>query len=130
MSHGEGCARANEPGVYTRTSLYINWIVENTNPLKQLRFNTPRENCPGMNCVWGIPKCIPKSSKCNGVVDCLGGEDEVNCPLNWMDLMIIGSKNDKNETGEDIDPNKMANKDEMKKVSKKELRGKMFKCSR
>lgn len=130
MSHGEGCARANEPGVYTRTSLYLNWIVENTNPLKQLPFNIPRENCPGMNCVWGISKCIPKSSKCNGVVDCLGGEDEVNCPLNWMDLMLIRSKNDNNDTKSDIDPNKIGSRLESKNISKKELKTEVFRCSR
>ena len=130
MSHGEGCARANEPGVYTRTSLYLNWIAENTNPLKQLPLNVPRENCPGMNCVWGVQKCIPKSSKCNGAVDCLGGEDEVNCPLNWMDSLLIGGKNDKNETSIDIDPNKADNELNIKNVTKKELRSEVFRCLR
>lgn len=30
VSHGEGCGRADEPGVYTKVSLYIRWIEENT----------------------------------------------------------------------------------------------------
>ena len=26
VSHGEGCARRDEPGVYTRVSRFVNWI--------------------------------------------------------------------------------------------------------
>lgn len=31
VSHGEGCARAEEPGIYTRVSLYVEWILEYVN---------------------------------------------------------------------------------------------------
>ncbi len=51
-----------------------------------------------MVCVWGAQKCIPKSSHCNSIVDCLGGEDEINCPLNWLDMMFGGRSKDTNET--------------------------------
>lgn len=40
VSHGEGCARANEPGIYTRVSLYVEWINELTNCNKIVRFYT------------------------------------------------------------------------------------------
>lgn len=46
VSHGEGCARPNEPGAYTRVSLFINWITEKASKL---------ENKP-LSCSFVFPK--------------------------------------------------------------------------
>nr|CAD7435871.1 unnamed protein product [Timema monikensis] len=38
----------------------------------------PRAKCPGMHCPPS-QRCIPQHKICDGVVDCLGAEDELNC---------------------------------------------------
>lgn len=44
-------------------------------PLKQRPLNI----CPGFSCTSGFGKCIPSKKRCNGIVDCLNGEDESGC---------------------------------------------------
>ena len=79
VSHGEGCARPDEPGVYTRVALFIDWIVS-VEQAEGPQFIGPKRHCPGYRCVWGGGLCISKRRRCDGTVDCLGGEDELNCP--------------------------------------------------
>ncbi|XP_017777496.1 PREDICTED: serine protease nudel-like [Nicrophorus vespilloides] len=77
VSHGEGCARPNEPGVYTRIALYRNWIYEHAKD-DMLPQRKPLYHCPGYVCKR-INKCIPKKRRCDKIVDCLYGDDEVDC---------------------------------------------------
>lgn len=103
VSHGEGCARADEPGVYTRVALFLDWINEKEKmPLPAIR---PLQECPGHRCVWGGGQCISKKRRCDGVVDCLGGEDEINCSLRTSvaDLMVgMNGTNDMPATSADV----------------------------
>lgn len=83
VSHGNGCARPQELGAYTRVALFLDWIAmairQEYRPSIQ-----PLQICPGHMCVWGGKRCIPLSKRCNRYVDCLGGEDEVGCVYNFI----------------------------------------------
>lgn len=39
----------------------------------------PKQECPGFKCTSGISKCLPMKRMCDKIVDCLDGEDEINC---------------------------------------------------
>ncbi|EJY57924.1 AAEL016971-PA [Aedes aegypti] len=82
VSHGEGCARPNEPGVYTRVALFNDWIQRKTREV--LTSSSTRQDCPGFQCSVGVSFCIPRQKRCNGKVDCLGGEDELSCSLDQL----------------------------------------------
>lgn len=73
--------------MYTRVALYLDWIRENTDRDVESSF-VPHLNCPGYTCVWGGGKCIASFEKCDGIVDCLGGEDEAECTTSWLDLLL------------------------------------------
>ncbi|KAG5899669.1 hypothetical protein JTB14_015159 [Gonioctena quinquepunctata] len=77
VSHGEGCARPNEPGVYTKVGKYVGWLTENMGDVKFLQ-RIPLQSCPGFICKF-TNKCLPKKHHCDRIVDCLFGDDEVNC---------------------------------------------------
>ncbi|CAK9811280.1 Serine protease nudel [Anthophora plagiata] len=100
VSHGEGCGRPDEPGSYTKVSYFLDWIQEiisgrGVPPLKR----TPLEKCPGFSCEGGLGKCLPIEARCNRMIDCLDGEDEVNCigryplyrQLDESDLKVIST---------------------------------------
>ncbi|KAF5307276.1 hypothetical protein FQR65_LT06992 [Abscondita terminalis] len=80
VSHGEGCARPNEPGVYTRVSLFLGWIFEHIHS-ELLPPRKPLHRCPGYICKDNNV-CIANKRRCDKTVDCLLGDDEIDCERN------------------------------------------------
>ncbi|KAJ0178781.1 hypothetical protein K1T71_005556 [Dendrolimus kikuchii] len=78
VSHGDGCARPDEPGVYTRVSLFVKWMKYHM-ASKSLPIVQPIQECPGFQCKSGIKKCLPTKKRCDKIIDCLDGEDEMGC---------------------------------------------------
>ncbi|XP_020801689.1 serine protease nudel [Drosophila serrata] len=106
VSHGNGCARPKEFGVYTRVTLYLDWLEMATTP-HLLPTRQPLQMCPGFICVWGGKRCIAKRQRCDRNVDCLGGEDEVGCAYNFIPDMVGGERQNLSTTTEsDYHPEK------------------------
>ncbi|KAH8305277.1 hypothetical protein KR018_010024, partial [Drosophila ironensis] len=103
VSHGNGCARPREFGVYTRVTLYLDWLEMAVTP-SLLPARQPLQLCPGFVCVWGGKRCIAKRQRCDRNVDCLGGEDEVGCVYNFIPDMVGGSRNLSTTTESDYHP--------------------------
>ncbi|XP_011695705.1 PREDICTED: serine protease nudel isoform X2 [Wasmannia auropunctata] len=81
ISHGDGCGRPDEPGVYMKISYYLDWILQAFETLDNHATygNQPLDSCPGFSCHSSSGKCLPIQSRCNGVVNCLDAEDEIGC---------------------------------------------------
>ncbi|KAJ8733246.1 hypothetical protein PYW08_001544 [Mythimna loreyi] len=95
VSHGDGCARKDEPGVYTRVSLFVKWIKYHISSKSLPKFQ-PKQECPGFKCKTGISKCLPNKRKCDKIVDCLDGEDETKCDFDvssLTDSIFVDQKN-------------------------------------
>ncbi|KAM8710459.1 hypothetical protein ACLKA7_017128 [Drosophila subpalustris] len=99
VSHGNGCGRPKEFGVYTRVALYLDWLELAVNP-RLLPAKQPVQLCPGFMCVWGGKRCLAQRQRCDRKVDCLGGEDEVGCAYNFIPDMVGSSKQNVSATTE------------------------------
>ena len=85
ISHGKGCGRAGEAGVYVRLSYYLPWIravLEDWDKSWRGQFEWGSERRPELTCggfYCGSGECIPKDHVCDSRVDCRDGGDIKNC---------------------------------------------------
>ncbi|KAL6265616.1 hypothetical protein P5V15_002410 [Pogonomyrmex californicus] len=88
ISHGDGCGRPNEPGVYMKVSYYVDWIQQTFEALDSSTANfyenKPLDSCPGFSCQTGLKNCLPEENHCDGKANCLDGEDEMDCDFLQM----------------------------------------------
>ena len=72
ISHGRGCARAEEAGVYVRLAFYMEWVRAILDGCEAADRH-PRLECGGVRC--GTGECVPDKWVCDEKVDCLDGGD-------------------------------------------------------
>jgi len=76
ISHGKGCGREGEPGVYVRLSKYYQWIEQIMAGAVD-KIGDPLKVCPGLMCSTG--ECVPTSEICDDNVNCLDNGDVRYC---------------------------------------------------
>ena len=76
ISHGRGCARAEEAGVYVRLAYYMEWVRQVMSGVVPA-VGQPRQECGGVKC--GSGECVPSKWVCDKTVDCLDGGDVLGC---------------------------------------------------
>ena len=76
ISHGRGCARAEEAGVYVRLAWYMDWVGQVLSGA-MVPEGGPRDECGGVMC--GSGECVPGKWVCDLTVDCLDGGDVLGC---------------------------------------------------
>jgi len=76
ISHGKGCGRRGEPGVYVRLAVYLNWIHTVLTQVNKPD-GAPSQECPGMVC--GSGECVKNEFVCDDDVDCLDNGDVQHC---------------------------------------------------
>jgi len=78
ISHGKGCGREGQPGVYVRLSVYYPWVEQ------VLAGNVPKVKEPLMVCagqICGTGECVVSSDLCDEDVDCLDNGDVQYCKV-------------------------------------------------
>lgn len=94
---------------------------------KSLPTIQPKQECPGFKCISGISKCIPMKRMCDKIVDCLDGEDEINCESTMRatsslsDFFVSTSKENIFERKENLDAKKVDNSSSEETSSDEEL---------